>query len=530
MKPIFLLLFLLTSMLSQAQQRLWLLKVGKDSVMRVRPETDFYDREDSFNGTYWNEGSRTRFNFPYGTRKFKTGLYRGWTTSAEFQFMDAQGNHLNDSAIWATGQIQNFKPIGIWRKYHLNGNVALERDYCNGTPCGKISLFYEKGQVKSSGTIDTNAYPHGTWKAWFENGKPKWEMDFEHGITKGWSAHYNETGLISKVHFTSGQWANNYNEMLLYYPETGMMKAKMELRNSRPIIMDAWDEKGKQTLSNGNGFIRGEYAQFEKGKIEARIINGEMRSDCKRYYDADGKKLRSDVREDSLIPGLLHSTGYYENGVMNYKFSYRYSDVTSRVDIIQEGPSVYFHPNGQISHSLSFEHDAAVGLFKQWNEKGILLAEVVFTEHYDSTYSHVKAIDDLFMSVSGVPDGTWKHWSNNGVLISESAYSKGLRHGVWKTYHENGKLKTLREYRNDEPIGDEKQFGIDGKKIDKKKEKCPSQNWGSSYICSEHGLVSVTDDIGVCSNCRKGTSSGMFGLCAQCACKLGRCQMCGRKW
>jgi hypothetical protein len=134
------------------------------------------------------------------------------------------------------------------------------------------------------------------------------------------------------------------------------------------------------------------------------------------------------------------------------------------------------------------------------------------------------------MSVSGVPDGTWKHWSNNGVLISESGYSKGLRHGVWKTYHENGKLKTLREYRNDEPIGDEKQFGIDGKKIDKKKEKCPSQNWGSSYICSEHGLVSVTDDIGVCSNCRKGTSSGMFGLCAQCACKLGRCQMCGRKW
>ena len=28
----------------------------------------------------------------------------------------------------------------------------------------------------------------------------------------------------------------------------------------------------------------------------------------------------------------------------------------------------------------------------------------------------------------------------------------------------------------------------------------------------------------------KGISSGMYGLCAQCACKLGRCQMCGRRW
>lgn len=530
MKTLFLFLALLTSMLSQAQQGLWLLKVGEDSVMRVRPQNDFYDREDAFNGTYWAEGSRTRFNFPYGTRKFRTGLYRAWTTSAEFQFMDAQGNHLNDSAIWATGQLQDFKPIGIWRKYHLNGKVALEREYCNGTPCGKISLFYENGQVKSSGDVDTNAYPHGTWKAWFENGKPKWEMEFEHGMTKGWSAHYNETGLLCKVHFISNQWANNYDEMQLFYPKTGAMKARMGLRNSLPIIIDAWDENGNQTLSNGEGFIRGEFAQIERGKIEARIINGEMRSDCRRFFDAEGKKIRSDVREDSLVPGLMHSTGYYENGALNFKFNYRYSDIKSRSAVTREGPSIYYHPNGQLSHSCSFENDAAVGLFQQWNEKGILVAEVHFTKHFDSTFSYVKSIDDLFMSVSGVPDGTWKNWSNNGVLFNESSYSKGLRHGIWKTYHENGQLKTQREYRNDEPINDEMHFDINGKKIKLEKEKCPGQNWGSSYVCSEHGYVSVTDDIGICSNCGKGTSSGMYGLCAHCACKLGRCQMCGRKY
>ncbi len=529
MKALFLFCFLVFGINCSAQQKLWLLKIGGDSVMRVRPETDFYDREDSFNGTYWIEGSRTRFNFPYGTRKFRTGLYRGWTTSAEFQFMDAKGNHVNDSVIWATGEIRDFKRVGIWRKYHLNGKVALEREYCNGTPCGIISLFYENGQLKTSGTIDTNAYPHGNWKAWFENGKPRWEMEFEHGITMGWSTHYNEKGLISKVHFTSNQWANNYDDMRLFYPETGAMKAKMGLRNSMPIILDAWDEKGNQTLSNGEGFINGEFPPIERGKIEARIIHGEMRSNCRRYYDADGKKLSSDVREDSLIPGLMHSTGYYENGAMNFKFNYRYSDIKSRGAVTREGSSIYYYPNGQLSHSCSFENDAVVGLFKQWNEKGILITEVVFTPHFDSTYSHVKAIDDIYMSVAGVPDGTWKHWNENGVLTFESAYSKGLRHGVWKTWYESGKLKSQREYRNDVPVGKVIHYDFNGKKIRGERVKCPSQNWGSGFICSEHNNVAVTDDLGTCSNCGKCTSSGMFGYCAHCACKLGVCQMCGRE-
>ena len=530
MKPIILFLALLTNHFGQAQKKLWLLKIGEDSVIRVRPENDFYDREDSFNGTYWAEGSRTRFNFPYGTRQFRTGLYRGWNTSNEFQFMDAQGNHLNDSAIWATGQMQDFKRIGIWRKYHLNGKVALEREYCNGTPCGKISLFYENGQVKSSGEVDTNAYPHGTWKAWFENGKPKWEIEFEHGMTKGWSAHYNESGLLCKVHFISNHWANNYDELLMYYPETGKMKARMGLRNSIPIIIDAWDENGNQTASNGNGFINGEYQQMERGKLEAIIINGELRSNCRRYYDAEGKKLRSDVREDSLIPGLMHSTGYYENGALNFTLNYQFNDPNKRDGITREGPSTYYHPNGQLSHRCQFEKDQVVRLFQQWNSNGILLAEVMFSAKYVPNPTYLKEIDDVYLSVAGVPDGSWKLFTDQGKLISESVYKNGLRHGVWKTWHNNGQLKSQREYRNEEPINDEIHFDINGKKIQEKKKKCPNENWGSSYTCSEHGLVSVTDDIGVCSNCGKGTSSGMYGLCAHCACVSGRCQMCGRKY
>ena len=45
----------------------------------------------------------------------------------------------------------------------------------------------------------------------------------------------------------------------------------------------------------------------------------------------------------------------------------------------------------------------------------------------------------------GSRDGTWA-FRSEGVV---GHYSKGLRHGKWKTY-ENGRLVRVEKYRNDE--------------------------------------------------------------------------------
>jgi hypothetical protein len=104
----------------------------------------------------------------------------------------------------------------------------------------------------------------------------------------------------------------------------------------------------------------------------------------------------------------------------------------------------------------------------------------------------------------------------------------GLRDGVWKTWHPNGILASERTYKNDQSAGKDRYYDEQGKRIKSPTEDCPTQNWGSGFICSKHQNEAVTDDLGICRNCGDGTSSGMYSLCEKCACRLKKCQRCGK--
>ena len=43
--------------------------------------------------------------------------------------------------------------------------------------------------------------------------------------------------------------------------------------------------------------------------------------------------------------------------------------------------------------------------------------------------------------LNGKLDGTSRHWSEDGYLISESEYSHGRLHGIWEKYYKNGHTK-----------------------------------------------------------------------------------------
>ena len=159
-----------------AQTNHWFKKPGNDSLLQIAYYVDHYERDEGFNGTYWTEGSRVRFDFPHGTNRFKTGLVKGWRTHREFQFFDEKGNHKIDSVLWAEGQMVDFMRVGTWRKYHLNGKVALEVNYCNGKICGVVSLYHETGAIKTTGNVDEKGYPHGLWRGEFPSGKPKFPV------------------------------------------------------------------------------------------------------------------------------------------------------------------------------------------------------------------------------------------------------------------------------------------------------------------------------------------------------------------
>ena len=60
-------------------------------------------------------------------------------------------------------------------------------------------------------------------------------------------------------------------------------------------------------------------------------------------------------------------------------------------------------------------------------------------------------------------DGISKHWSIDGILISESEYSNGMPHGRWKKYYKNQAILYEVNYFHGKKQGDEKWYYENGK-------------------------------------------------------------------
>lgn len=64
---------------------------------------------------------------------------------------------------------------------------------------------------------------------------------------------------------------------------------------------------------------------------------------------------------------------------------------------------------------------------------------------------------------SGLKDGVWKNWSENGLLIELYRWDKGERSGKFELYGNDGKLKQTGQYKNDLLHGEFTSYAADGK-------------------------------------------------------------------
>jgi antitoxin component YwqK of YwqJK toxin-antitoxin module len=77
-------------------------------------------------------------------------------------------------------------------------------------------------------------------------------------------------------------------------------------------------------------------------------------------------------------------------------------DLVYYLGILFTGTAVDYHPNGILASDISYEE--------------------------------------------GLTQGHWKEWSDKGRLVLDSECKEGVRHGVTKTYFENGNVKSQGDY------------------------------------------------------------------------------------
>lgn len=137
----------------------------------------------------------------------------------------------------------------------------------------------------------------------------------------------------------------------------------------------------------------------------------------KQYYP-DGKLL-SEKKYTNKEHSDWKETKYFENGNVSSEAEYRNWKFT--------GTAVIFFPNGQENFQQEYDTSGlSDGLYQLWNQNGQL--------------------KETGLYVHGKKDGQWDTFFDNGQKESEKHYKMGEKAGNWIFYREDGTIDRSETY------------------------------------------------------------------------------------
>lgn len=288
---------------------------------------------------------------------------------------------------------------------------------------------------------------HGSYKAFYRTGELREKAEYKEGNLLGTATTFYKDGQVAEVsNWKDGQFHGIYK----YYAPNGT------------LVEDYVYENGAL-----NGTAK---SYFENGQLKKEIIyKDDLLWNSIANYDSAGNKL------DSLSivngDGLLNE--YYPNGQLAGKTTVVAGDFNGPFEVYHEngkpqiitnylagkkhGTYQSFFESGQLETHTNFHHDINIGVNKLYSRDGVLIWETEFKgppfDRKDSvelnliSYGNSGAIGSL---VSGLdPMGTLR----------------GIRHGMDRQYHSNGKLKSEALYLNNEIDSIFRQYDWEGKLI-----------------------------------------------------------------
>jgi antitoxin component YwqK of YwqJK toxin-antitoxin module len=113
-----------------------------------------------------------------------------------------------------------------------------------------------------------------------------------------------------------------------------------------------------------------------------------------------------------------------------------------------------YHPNGQVKQYLETVNNRAKGLYREWYANGVQKVE---------SYVIGGAADlNTAAEQSWLFEGVSKAWDEDGSLVAEISYEKGVMEGIAYYYHNNGSVWKEIPYHKGEMHGQARYFLKDG--------------------------------------------------------------------
>ncbi|MFN3874879.1 MAG: toxin-antitoxin system YwqK family antitoxin, partial [Flavobacteriales bacterium] len=284
------------------------------------------------------------------------------------------------------GLMVNGREWGEWRFYDREGHLIEHSEFKAGERDGHVRIYYPG---PSPG-----------------EGPPRLQHDgfMRRGVQDSTITSYYANGQVMErgaysMGVKSGPWE-------YFYPD-GRPMLKERWSNGIPIVTDAWDRDGEQTVKQGDGWLRAYYpsgAVSELKRYRAGVPDGEQ----VEYWPAGNIKSQG------------HCTGGLRNGQWKwYGSNGKPEKETAYVAGKLHGPYTAFRADdGSVDATGWHKADKKDSLWTWYAANGKPEMSGPFKE--------------------GLREGVWKHWHPNGQLQGTGAFKADKEQGEWVYYYEGG--------------------------------------------------------------------------------------------
>jgi uncharacterized protein len=185
---------------------------------------------------------------------------------------------------------------------------------------------------------------------------------------------------------------------------------------------------------------------------EGTMVNGKPNGYWKTYNE-QGILVSEGNRKDFELDSTWKF--YDETGKIGLEISYVKGQKdgirkTYREDeIIEEmfsndaknGPTKYFYADGKIKREVNFRDGLEEGMSKEFDTDGRVITIINYKSGFITSREIINRYDN-----SGRKHGPWKYFYDDGKLRMEGYYKHGLESGYFKEYDKNGNLLTAAKF------------------------------------------------------------------------------------
>ncbi len=312
--------------------------------------------------------------------------------------------------------------ITYTKYFYENGVLSSEGNLRDGKPDGYWKTYNDKGILISEGNRK-NFELDSLWKFYNENGKLTMEINYLKGKKNGIRRSFLDKETIEE------SFRDDIKQGLTkyYYP----------------------NGKIRQIIPFDNGLEHGISKEFDEDSIIISLIEFKrgMVTNRERINRKDKKGLKQGYWKTFWANDKTRTEGYFINDKKNGFFKTfsiegnllsieKYINDELQLDVPElrklEVRTDYY-PDGKIKTVGSYNNGVAEGVRREYLKDGTIAESYIFNKG--------KIIGKGIVDETGLRQGLWTEFYENGAKKAEGKYKDGKKIAYWKFYYKNGQLE-----------------------------------------------------------------------------------------